>query len=85
MLAENAQEHQVHILLKSKAATYVLSTKKKRRHELANIQGPQYVGAGFTLEVNRKLLKKGKYQLGILIAQNQEIKGFELLSKDFEN
>jgi len=74
---KNAKEQKVYVVLNAVQGSYIFETNKKQRHELAEIFGKQYVGAGFTFEVKRKKLQPGKYLIGIMIAENDKIIDFK--------
>jgi len=62
----------------------VAFTKANRRHELAKKYGKQYVDAGFTLNIKKKRLQSGNYQLGIIIAKKGKIVGFKFTKQHKE-
>jgi len=72
---------QVYLVIQSEESAYIFNTNKKRRHELAKIYSTQQVDAGFTLKVKKEDLKRGKYNMGILIAQDDQIIGFKFTKR----
>jgi len=84
ILSTSSKDHQVYLVFTSDSATYIFDTKKKKRHELANIHGKQYVDAGFTLNIKKQRFIKGEYLLGIIVAQNEKIVGFKFTKQRIE-
>jgi len=80
----DAKDYQIYLVFKSDMATYIFGTVGNRRHELAKKYGKQYVDAGFTINIKKKRLQSGNYQLGIIIAKKGKIVGFKFTKQHQE-
>ena len=49
---------------------------------MAKFYAPKYVDSGFTLKVSKEDIKKGTYQIGLIIAQGEKIMGVKTTKKE---
>ena len=66
----------IFLVLKSNKGFYVLDTRRKKRPELANLYSPDYIDSGFKISILYKKFRKATYQVGLILAKDQDIVGF---------